>query len=220
VTDSEYSSAMIEALRTKVDALNLLAIESFWQEVKIVGTPIYEPLENDPDHVLATFLWRGDDETYNVVLFSRLKFDEEGFAIQPLHRLHGTDVWYLTLKIPADVRVTYWFSPNDSLVRWHKFEDWGKRESNFYPDPFNPHQFGVPQDDGKPNKNRPTSIMSAPTAPEQPYFAKREGVAAGQIEKFTVKSELLSNERPVWVYTPPDYTETAKPYPLLLLFDG
>jgi enterochelin esterase family protein len=211
---------MIESLRAKVDALHLEAIESFWHEVKVVGTPIYEPITGNDQEVLATFLWRGDDETYNVALFSRLKFDEEGFAIQQLHRLHGTDVWYLTLKIPVDVRVTYWFSPNDSLVRWTKFEDWGKREHNFYPDPFNPQQFGLPNEGDRPDHKRPFSVISAPHAPKQLYFDKRDKVATGKVEKFTVKSEILGNERPVWVYTPADYAGTAEPYNLLLIFDG
>ncbi|GER90299.1 hypothetical protein KDW_44610 [Dictyobacter vulcani] len=35
-----------------------------------------------------------------------------------------------------------------------------------------------------------------------------------------LRSTILDNERRVWVYTPADYTRSAEPYRLLVLFDG
>jgi len=32
-----------------------------------------------------------------------------------------------------------------------------------------------------------------------------------------LRSQILGNERRVWVYTPPDYTRDGKPYDLFLL---
>jgi enterochelin esterase family protein len=42
----------------------------------------------------------------------------------------------------------------------------------------------------------------------------------GEIVNHRLYSQILDNERTLWVYTPPGYTAEAEPYGLLLLFDG
>jgi enterochelin esterase family protein len=45
-------------------------------------------------------------------------------------------------------------------------------------------------------------------------------VKRGVVEQSTFRSGLLKNERDMWIYTPPDFSPAAGPYPLLVLFDG
>lgn len=61
-------SPWLAALVQQLDAGNRNVLNDFWQEVETEGTPLIEPIENDPDHVLVTFLWRAREETKNVVV--------------------------------------------------------------------------------------------------------------------------------------------------------
>jgi enterochelin esterase family protein len=40
------------------------------------------------------------------------------------------------------------------------------------------------------------------------------------VEKQKIRSEILNNERNIWIYLPPNYQAKGKPYRLLILFDG
>jgi enterochelin esterase family protein len=64
------------------------------------------------------------------------------------------------------------------------------------------------------------SILSLPDAPDQSIIQKRPAVARGWIEAHRLKSEVMANERRVWVYTPPGYAPDERSYPMLVLFDG
>ena len=64
------------------------------------------------------------------------------------------------------------------------------------------------------------SILELPEAPPQPWIAPRPGVEKGQVEMYRLHSDILNNERRIWIYTPPGYTTSEEPYGLFLLFDG
>ena len=64
------------------------------------------------------------------------------------------------------------------------------------------------------------SFVEMPDAPPQPWYLTRPGVPQGSVEHLNWHSELLKNDRQVWVYTPPGYHPEHEPYHLLLLFDG
>src|SRR5262249_30987260 len=42
----------------------------------------------------------------------------------------------------------------------------------------------------------------------------------GRIEQHQLKSEVLGNERRIWIYTPPGYGPETRRYPMLVVFDG
>lgn len=50
--------------------------------------------------------------------------------------------------------------------------------------------------------------------------ASRPDVPAGQIAPSRIRSAALGNERAIWVYAPPGYSEAGPPAQLLFLFDG
>jgi len=56
------------------------------------------------------------------------------------------------------------------------------------------------------------AILSAGAAPP--------AVAKGHVEPLTIADKTYGRERKVWVYTPPGYATTGKPYGLVLFFDG
>jgi len=88
-------------------------------------------------------------------------------------------------------------------------------------DPLNPRTFVFPKDDEFPESvELVRSVVEMPDAPAQPRIQPRDGVSTGKVEMYRLKSDILDNERRVWVYTPPGYTSDGKPYSLLVLFDG
>jgi enterochelin esterase family protein len=185
----------------------------FWREMD-GAAPLVEQLERPDGRRLVTFVWRGEAETRNVLLFSSVT----GFGRLAMTRLPGTDVWYRSAAVADDVRSVYEFLPDPdvpdaesipraNLQRIIAGEGWRR-------DPLNPRTFTL----GPPA--RETSLLEMPGAWPQPFVTRGEGVPAGTIDPHRYDSARLGDARPVWTYLPPGYGESDAAYPLVLLFDG
>ncbi len=185
-------------------------LEVFWKEISEKDAPLIEPIKGDTRHVLVTFLWRAKGETNNVYLFSyALTFpDEVGIRQGQLNRLLDTDVWFRSYVIRSDARITYVFSPNDSLIP----EDMQKRRANILPDPLNPKR-------GSSLESPESSILELPGLPPPTWTKKRTDAPIGKVEERRLKSILWSDERALRIYTPSGYNPSSD-YGLLILFDG
>ncbi len=217
--NDSLQSLRIAALQRELEAGNAQALDAFWQEVAEKGAPLFEPIEGDDQYVLVTFLWRGNEETRNVVVIGGLAGWDD-FKEQQMTRLLATDVWYRTYRGQRELRTTYRLGINDSLEPLHK-EKLRERLAGWQCDPLNPRTFLYPADKEIPgDRDDIVSVLELPGAPPQPYYAPRPGVPTGKIEMYRLRSEILENERRVWIYTPPRYTHEGEPYRLLVLFDG
>jgi enterochelin esterase-like enzyme len=200
------ASPRMSALRKAVEANDQTAIYQFWSDVRAHGAPLVEPIPNDKQHSLVTFVWRGTERTQDVVVVDGVAVAVGG--LDPVNsemvHLHRTDVWYRTYRVRNDARFAYSLSENDPL---QSFID-PNRKSNAVADPLNPKLFTTGQ-----------SYFELPDAPSQ-NVALRFNEAAGKVEKLTFRSTILNNERDVWVYTPRDFQPSGKPYPLLVVLDG
>jgi enterochelin esterase-like enzyme len=171
------------------------AVDEFWHEVSQKGTPLVEPIEGESEHVLVTFLYKGDKDVHNVVVF----IDRGLWGDIPSNRmvrLLETDIWYRTFKFRRDARFTYSLSVNDPLTSLRGIKDaveWLERTANLRLDSLNPRKF--------PAYSRPVSVVELPGAPPQPWVDKRPGVPKGLVTAHKIKSLILSNERTVWIYT-------------------
>ena len=179
------------------------AADQFWRERAGDG-PLVEPIPDNDRDQLVTFVWREAFETHNVLVSWELSAVREDDYY--MNRLPNTDVWHKTIKVRRGARFTY------SLVPNHRSADWLFTATL---DPLNPR---VSQDDPSSLVDQ-NSVLELPGAPDESWF-RRTPVRRGTVEPKRFKSELLKNERDVWIYTPPGYTATAGPYPLLVLFDG
>ncbi|HEU0164503.1 MAG TPA: alpha/beta hydrolase-fold protein [Thermomicrobiales bacterium] len=194
------------------------AVETFWENVTASTTPLIEPVEGEPDARLVTFLWRADGPTENVVhaeWFTAADFPEKQFS-----RIGETDVWYRTLKMRSDVRVTYGIIPNDSLVKYEREKNWEARFAGMKDDPLNPqHVVGSHvvrrEDTGLFDRN----VAVLPDAAPFVWSGRREEIPHGEVTHHRFASALLGNERDVWLYTPPVSGETTAAR-LLVHFDG
>jgi enterochelin esterase family protein len=186
---SGVDSPRLMALERKVKAGNRAAIKQFWEEVQ-GKTPLVELIPGDDQLRRVTFLWRGGAEASEVRLDGNFPPDSQD---APLLRLANTDVWFLTLRLPATARFTYGFKRP------------GKRQLL---DPLNPLKF------------RSSSFAELPAAPPQSWISVKPDVPKGAIWPEKLRSENLKEERSVSIYTPPGYDPKSGSYGLLLLFDG
>ena len=217
-----YESLQIKALRTAVDSGQASAVERFWEDMKIKGAPLIEPLAGDDKNMLVMFLWKGTAATKNVMVlwfpFSLQRPDDHRMT-----RLGETDVWYRTLLIDKRKRFIYQLAVNAPPLRPSPEPSDGNAlsllEGASQPDPLNPKRWLVDPESPEVPEHQGVSALEMPDAPGQPWVAQRKGVPTGKIEKHEFNSALLKNNREIAVYTPPGYSKDAKPYGLLFLFD-
>ena len=187
-------SPRLKELEKSIASGNQNALGQFWQEITQRGTPLVEPLPGDQQNMLVTFLWRGDQATQSVIVAGGVAGPD--FGQNQLAHLAKTDVWYRSYRTPRYARFTYIFSIN----------------AEFKLDPLNSHRV--------PAYPREVSAVELPDAPPQPWSNLRPGVPAGRVEKRSMKSAILNNERDIFIYTPPGYRADGEPYHLLVVFDG
>lgn len=207
-------SPRIEALRKQL-AAGERDTEAFWREVAAKATPLVEAIEKEPKYQLVTFLYRGNGATRNVVVEGSFRLANAKPADNVLRQLDGTDIWYATLRFPAGARFYYNLSVNDGVSTSPGHGP--QRMATSRRDPLNPNGWFCKPD------STPfdcASLAELPGAPPQPWIVRNPTTPAGAVNKHTIKSELLKNERKLSIYTPPGYSkENTKPYALLVVFD-
>ena len=57
----------MQALRSQIDS-GQTSTETFWKEIREVGTPLVAPYGSDGKYQLVTFLWRSQHDTRNVLV--------------------------------------------------------------------------------------------------------------------------------------------------------
>ncbi len=80
------------------------ALKIFWANVIKSGAPLIEPIPTEKNFSFVTFIWRGNSETRNVVIFDGVAdFDAKDQMVNLVH----TDVWYKTYRVRNDARFAY-----------------------------------------------------------------------------------------------------------------
>jgi Domain of unknown function (DUF3327) len=102
----EMENRLLKDLRHGLGEGNECALDDFWKAIEKIGTPLFESLAGDDEHVLSTFVWRGDCNTRSVLVsippYSRIA--KEKFMMS---RVAETDVWAVTVIMPARSRFLY-----------------------------------------------------------------------------------------------------------------
>jgi enterochelin esterase-like enzyme len=209
-------SPALKTLRMRLEAGDSAAVQSFWAGVSRNGTPLIEPIANEAGYSFVTFLWRGNEQTWNVVIFDGVAaFDAKD---RMLH-LAGTDVWYKTYRVRNDARFAYNLSPNDSLQSFDDVKgdkEMRNRLAMLQVDPLNPRRCPTTFGD----YGAESSYVELPNAGPLTWESSTEGLRRGRIEEAAIHSEILKSEEKVWVYTPAGFKKSGSRYPVLVLFDG
>lgn len=192
-------------------------LADFWTEVESAGTPLVEPLADAPDHRAVTFLWRGDDETRDVLLVTNRLIDRSDYASGLMERIPGTDVWHFTFQLRADHHGSYRIGADqgerDTTDQPATTQDRLRAlAARSVPDPLNTRTIATRWNDTA------SSVFTLPEAPPQPWTDHRASVPRGTVERHRLHSDALGDERDVWLYLPP------RPWPadldVLVLLDG
>lgn len=201
-------SPTIEALSLQVAAGHSAAVDDFWSLMARQHTPLIE--KDSGDYSLVTFLWRDNQQTKNVVVVTPLALINFNDAI--LQNLPGTDIWYKTYRMRNDARMSYRFAVNDSLVPFDQDPNFLARMKSWQSDSNNPRHFDV-------GMGITASVLELPGAPSDKWTRSSPAVIKGLLVKDNFSSEMLHNQRPVWLYTPANFDPTTS-YPLLVFMDG
>lgn len=193
-----------------------LGESAFWERIAARGTPLQEPT-NSPDEIFVTFLHRGDAATQHVVVLGGAT--EWRLAESKMERIPNSDIWFYSRVYPSNYVGSYRLCPNDTLLPFAEEKDWTVRQSKWLTDSLNPVvlDFNVP---GEPRDSNPASVLTLPKAPQALACRLRPDIKHGALTKLEFKSEILGNARPVWIYTPPEYTPADDKYGAMLVFDG
>jgi len=193
-------------LLAPVDAADPRTVAAFWDSAAARGTPFLDPVSGDSLRVLAQFVWRATGID-NVILENGVA--GWGYALNKLTHVAGTDIWHMTVDVPADIRLGYMFRENDDLVPWYLEPDQAKRWAANRPDPLNPV---VDSAQGR------RSVLLGPRAAPDTWSVPHSRVPQGRLEELTFESRALGVTRAFTVYTPPGTSSGG--LPLLVIFDG
>lgn len=206
-------SPTIAALARDVATVGASGLTAFWAEMRRRQTPLVELLPGDDQHVLATFLWRGDASTKDVVLMAQPN------GVEMLHdtsshlvHLAGTDVWYRTHRLPVDAEFSYLLSinpPGTPQPSGYVASASRSLQATLVADPLNPLQYRILTGPLR-------SIARMPAVPDDPWV-KQGGSTSSLLREYTLHSVKLTKEpdRKLWVYTTPG--EIRNPDLLILL---
>jgi enterochelin esterase family protein len=182
------------------------ALKTFWEEAASGGAPL---VEQDGDHSLVTYIWRGDGSTRRVQLHAPV--DRSGEDVHELVQLPGSDLWHVSFRLRNDYYGTYKFEVFDS-------ENAG--EGVEHPDPFNTAVYIEPADPDRSdfNVDDVDSVVALADAPERPW--ENADVPAGATRQFAIQRKILGNQRRVWIYRSPGHDFADGDTPVLIVLDG
>ena len=199
-------SPRLRVLAEQLAADEAGAVQAFLAERAEAGAPLIEPLEDDPERWLVTFVYAGGEAVTGVRLFGGP--EDEG---DPEFRLLAdSGLWFASFRVRNDLRALY-------KLAVRRRREAGEEYTSVELDPLNQRVFetSFPNSAGWSD-----SVLELPQAAPQPFVAPREGVPPGDVHELMHHSELTGDDRRVWIYTPPGYSPESGPYPLLLLLDG
>ncbi len=197
---------------------NPLMAERFWREMQGIDAPLIED-GADVAKRLVTFIYRGDSSTRNVALLCCI--NRQSLGTNQLQQYGESNLWYQSFELDADLRTRYLFSPNDSLIPLTDDDVFSKRSPNVCVDPLNPKvcTLKAMEDDPDDEFDTTYSVLELPDAPSLDHTRPRENVPHGMLIKHRFTSDHLTNDRSIWVYTPPDKYSNRR-LNLLIVFDG
>jgi enterochelin esterase-like enzyme len=149
------------------------------------------PIVEGPE---VTFLWRGEADAV------RLRHFIYGLrASQSMHRIPGTDLWYVVVVVPYGSRFEY------------KIEIQRGEARELVTDPLNPHfardPFGA------------NSVCQGHGYSRPEWIERDSDSRRGALIEAKVPSQALGRAQPLTVYLPARH-RMARRYPLLVVFDG
>lgn len=207
-------SKIIKLLKRAIDNNDNGGINEFWSMVNKNGAPIIEEVDGVLDYSLISFIYIGNDKTTNVLIYGGVPGYR--YSENIMDKIEGTNIFYKTYKVRNDIKFKYNFSLN-----YEGDNDYKKIKENSIIDPLNPNKVILCKDDeDKDDEDSISSFAKLPNCKGDFWTKERDDIEKGKLFLDRVYSNILNNDRRVWVYTPSGYSNKEKPYKLLVLTDG
>lgn len=97
----------IASLRNQLAAGHIANLTDFWREAESLNVPLVTPVEGAEDEREVTFLWRARHPLQGVYLRLNRVTDKEHVEKGMMSALPETDIWTLTLRLPASYCGSY-----------------------------------------------------------------------------------------------------------------
>jgi enterochelin esterase-like enzyme len=219
-------SPLLIKLHNELRSGNKSALNFFWKDREENGAPLIEN-EVESGELLVTFLYRNHKlGNHHLLLGCPANFD----AIHnPLLLLENTDVWFLSKSLPSDLQTTYGFLPNAPPLP-KDFPDhpnytllgdfFSHLQINIEKDALNPKIYSIPPDIWLNPKEIQLSLLKLPEADNSKENLSIRKPPKGELIKTSFKSQILGNQRNIWIYKPFILPPAGSKVDLILIFDG
>ena len=212
-------SPTIFKLKHDLNNGNKLELDKFWLKIKENGTPLIETI-NEENHKLVTFIIRADKNTKNVVVICSLADQDDVISNNICERIENTDIYYKTFLVLNGTRTIYTFSKNNPLMNIRFYDNLMVNWETFSSDPFNPTKFKQRyRREGK-RFVIEYSVLEMPDAKPRKWTVPKKNVTKGKVKEMDFYSNILKENRKIWVYTPPNFNKSGELYHFLVIFDG
>ncbi|WP_416873140.1 enterochelin esterase [Kitasatospora sp. SC0581] len=180
-------------------------------EPTVEAPPVVALDPDDPAYRLVTFTHReADCDGVLALLHTVTDKDRHAGDLTPhLMERQADGSWSITYRLREDHRASYQLYPFRGEAPGTTRADWLRVLDRARPDPYDTEP-RLPARDGR----HPSSVLSLPAAPAQPYVARREGVPRGRTVAHTAAG------RRVDVHLPAGHRADGGPYPVAVLLDG
>ncbi len=101
------TSLCYRQLRSQLAAGHIANLSDFWRDAESLNVPLVTPVDGAKDERDVTFLWRARHPLQGVYLRLNRVTDKEHVAKGMMTALPATDIWTLTLRLPASYCGSY-----------------------------------------------------------------------------------------------------------------
>lgn len=198
-------------LRRQLAAGNPIDATRFWQEAQSLALPLVSTMDGMDDEREVTFLWRAAHPLQGVYLRLNRVTDKDSLAKGMMQPLPRTDIWHLTLRLPASYCGSYTMVEIPPGTDEDTVSQLGTRFATLAgrADPLN-HTPGM-----NVRGDKLESVLALDNAPAQDEWA---GSHASSGQLFTSEHQLAGQLRRVRLYLPA--VPASQPLGLLVLTDG
>jgi len=198
-------------IRTQLSTNLPMDLTHFWREVESVVLPLMTKSSYNTENREVTFLWRSEETLQGVYLRLNRVTDKKDVKKGFMTHIPSTDIWTLTLELPASYRGSYSFIEIPPGMPPEEISQLGGRFSPLpgYPDPFNKTSEINIRGFGE-------SVLSLDLAPEQSEWDDTSRTCSGVLS--TSYSFVAGHKRRIRSYIPEK--PTSAPLGLLVLPDA
>ncbi|PJR64095.1 alpha/beta hydrolase-fold protein [Raoultella sp. T31] len=198
-------------IRAQLSTSLPIDITHFWHEVESAAFPLMTKSSSNTENREVTFLWRSEEALQGVYLRLNRVTDKKDVKKGLMTHIPSTDIWTLTLELPASYRGSYSFIEIPPGMTSEEISQLGGRFSPLpgQSDPFNKTSEINIRGFGE-------SVLSLDLAPEQTEWDDTSHTCSGILS--TSYSFVAGHQRQIRFYLPKN--PTSDPLGLLVLPDA